>query len=78
MSIQNIPQRNIAESNTRIIEHLASGKVYKEIAAEMGMPRWTVIDRVRSMKKNHSCKTVAELVTKVNTQPIVPNINETV
>lgn len=55
----------IQESNLKIIELLSAGKVYKEVAALMGLSKWTIVDRVRSMKKLYSCKTVVELVNKV-------------
>lgn len=57
---------NISESNKTIIEHLAAGKVYKEIAVMMNISKWTIVDRVRELKKKYSCKTIVELVNKLN------------
>ena len=60
----------LTESNMKIIEHLAAGKVYKEVADLMHISRHTVIDRVKAMKKQYGAKTVIELVVKINTQHI--------
>lgn len=56
---------NITETNKQIIEHLAAGKVYKEIAAAMNMKVRTIRDRVDTLKKQFDCTTVAQLVVKV-------------
>jgi DNA-binding CsgD family transcriptional regulator len=60
---------NLTETNKQIIEHLAAGKLYKEIADIMTMSRHTIIDRVKAMKKKYEAKTIAELVIKVK----IPN-----
>lgn len=56
---------NLTETNKQIIEHLAAGKVYKEIAAAMDMKARTIRDRVDTLKKQFNCTTVAQLVVKV-------------
>jgi DNA-binding NarL/FixJ family response regulator len=57
---------SITETNKQIIQHLAAGKVYKEIAKELNMKTRTVIDRVENLKKKYSCTTVTQLVIEFN------------
>ena len=61
---------NITETNVKIIELLASGKVYKEVAAELNMKTRTVIDRIQELKKQNDCRTVTQLVVKYVAQTI--------
>lgn len=67
MSIQK-NYKDLSESNSKIIENLAAGKVYKEVAAILGMNKRTVIDRVQEMKRRHECGTIAQLVLKYQSQ----------
>lgn len=61
---------NITETNRKIIELLAEGKVYKEVAAELSMKTRTVIDRIQELKKQNDCRTVTQLVVKYVAQTI--------
>jgi DNA-binding NarL/FixJ family response regulator len=55
-------------SNIKIIELLAAGYLYKQIAAELGMQTRTVKFRIKEMKKQHKCHTVTQLAVKIITQ----------
>jgi DNA-binding NarL/FixJ family response regulator len=55
----------IQESNKKIIELLCAGKVYKEIAADLGMKPRTIRDRIFELKKQYHCNTITQLVVKV-------------
>lgn len=55
----------LSESNNKIIELLATGKTYKEIAASLGMKYRTIVDRVEELKKKYSCLTRDQLLLKL-------------
>ena len=55
----------LQESNNRIIELLAEGMTYKEIAATLSMKQRTVLDRVQEMKKKNECVSATQLVMKM-------------
>ena len=53
------------ESNLKIIQLLAEGKLQKEIAQELRMPIATVRDRILDMKRENQCPTQTALVVKM-------------
>lgn len=55
-------------TNTKIIELLAAGYLYKQIAAELNMQTRTVKFRIKAMKKEHGCQTVTQLAVKIITE----------
>lgn len=55
----------LQESNDQIINLLAEGKTYKEIAAALSMKYRTVYDRVTEMKKKNACATRDQLLLKL-------------
>jgi len=55
----------LTESNSKIIELLAAGKTYKEIAAILGMKYRTIYDRVTELKRKHDCLTRDQLIVKL-------------
>lgn len=56
---------NLSESNIKIIELLAAGKTYKEIAAILEMKYRTIYDRVTELKRKHQCLTRDQLLVKM-------------
>lgn len=49
-------------NNDNIIALLASGYTVKEVANNLGMKKYTVEKRIKTMKQKNKCKTVTELV----------------
>jgi DNA-binding CsgD family transcriptional regulator len=65
LQLQSMLQMTVQESNNRIIQLLAAGKIQKEIAAELNLSLRTVEDRILDMKRIYGCTTQTQLVVKL-------------
>lgn len=52
-------------TNEQIIEHLAIGMSYKQVATMAGLAERTIINRVLAMRRQQGCSTVIQLVVKM-------------
>lgn len=57
----------LTPTNRQIVELLAAGKTVKEIATEMNMKNRTIEKRIKTMRKEHNCLTVTQLVATLLT-----------
>lgn len=55
----------LQDSNHEILQLLAAGNTYKEVAAKVGKKPRTIKQRIRNLKDKHHCTSVPQLLVKL-------------